>query len=59
LRSRLWVALGGPLAGLYAQWDQVAEVAFRQGSILRGFPSLGEAQAFGRGAGLADLPDHR
>ncbi len=63
LRNRVWAAVGGAAerVGLYSRWDHGAETALR-GALpctVRGFPSLAEARAFARGAGVAELPDRR
>ena len=65
LRNRVWAAVGGAPegVGLYARWQPMedqrgAATVAAQAYTVVGYPSLAEALAFGRGAGVV-LPDRR
>ena len=62
LRNRLWVAACGAqdMVGIYRSFAQGADRSLHvtPACVVRGFPSMAEALAFGVGLGV-DLPDRR
>ena len=62
LRNRLWVAVGGAqdMVGIYRSFARGADRSLHgtPPCVVRGFPSMAEARAFGSGMGV-DLPDRR
>ena len=60
LRSRVWVVIGGmTVADVVGIYGCAEHAHSSRTGVVRGYPSLAEACAFGRGAGVDELPDRR